>query len=73
MVDGSAINISVFTADFSSATKSLIINTVDGLVAGIYDFKVDIVYTNLPLISLGSETFRVILIDCATDTLLLDE
>ena len=58
MADGSAIDSSVFTADFSTA-RTMIIDTVDGLTAGIYDFKVDIVYTHLPLISLGSETFRV--------------
>ena len=68
---GSAIDSSIFTADFTSATKTLDIYSTNTSQAAIYDFQILVEYSNIPSVTVTTQ-FSVELIDCNASSFQLD-
>ena len=73
MNDASPIDSTVFTEDFASASKTLVVYTTDVVKAGIYDFLVTVSYTDYitPVVALTT-TFQFEVKECKSDTLDVD-
>lgn len=71
MDDSSPIDPAVFTTDFVSSTKTLIIDSTDVSKADIYNFEVVVYYQNHPTIQI-IETFQIELEECLSSSLDVD-